>query len=41
MFEFALGKDEDPQRFGYYWNSPLMRMRQSGSFNISKTGAKK
>lgn len=26
---------------GYYWDSPLMRMRQSGSFNIPKTGAKK
>lgn len=26
---------------GYYYNSPLILMRKAGSFNISKTGAKK
>lgn len=26
---------------GYYYNSPLILMRRAGSFNISKTGAKK
>ena len=38
---FFSGFGSNLPHFGYYWNSPLMRMRQSGSFNISKTGAKK
>ena len=38
---FFSGFGANLPHFGYYWNSPLMRMRQSGSFNISKTGAKK
>jgi hypothetical protein len=38
---FFSGLGANIPHFGYYWNSPLMRMRQSGSFNISKTGAKK